>query len=146
MIKLKAKIIGIGILVLILSCKTYTIPTDSFREQMITAQSGNMTEVEINNPLFYRNIKYSSNNIDRLIVTDKTGNKTYLNNSPSIEIRVTHRNGEKYHFYFDTIILENDTLKGGRSRFVQNLTRSIPMDSIVKIEVQNGGKNFNYQN
>ena len=104
-----------------------------------------MTEVEINNPLFYRNIKYTSNNIDRLIVTDKNGNKIYLNNSPSIEMRVTHRNGKKYHFYFDTIILENDTLKGGRSRFAQNLTRAIPMDSILKIEIQNGGKNFNYQ-
>ena len=143
---MKTKIIGIGILLLILSCKTYTIPTDSFREQMIKAKSENMTEVEINDPLFYRNIKYSSNNINRLIVTDKNGNKTYLNNSPSIEMRVTHRNGKKYHFYFDTVILENDTLKGGRSRFMQNLTRAIPMDSIVKIEIQDGGKNFNYQN
>ncbi len=146
MYKLQSKIIGIGILLLILSCKTYIIPTDSFREQMIKAKSGNMKEVEINNPLFYKNIKYSSNNIDRLIVTDKNENKIYLNNSPSIEMRVTHINGKKYHFYFDTVILENDTLKGGRSRFAQNLTRTIPMDSIVKIEVQDGGKNFNYQN
>ncbi|MFV8839536.1 hypothetical protein [Salinimicrobium soli] len=105
-----------------------------------------MTEVEINNPLFYRNIKYSSNNINRLIVLDKNGDKMYLENSPSIEMRITHRNGKKYILYFDTVILENDTLKGGRSRFAQSLTREIPMDSIVKIEVQDGGKKFNYQN
>jgi len=144
--KLKSKLIGIGSLMLILSCKTYTIPTDSFREQMMKAKSRNMTEVEINNPLFFRNIIYPSNNIGRLIVTDKNGDKIYLDNSPSIEMRVTHHNGKKYHFYFDTVILENDTLKGGRSRFSQNLTREIPMDSIVRIEVQDGGKNFNYQN
>jgi hypothetical protein len=61
-------------------------------------------------------------------------------------MRVTHSNGKKYHFYFDTVVLENDTLKGGRSRFVQGLTRAIPLDSIVKIEVQDGGKKFDYQN
>lgn len=141
-----SKLIGLSILFLIISCKTYTIPPDSFREQMIEAKSGNMKEVEINNPLFYRNIKYSSNNINQLIVLDKNGNKMYLDNSPSIEMRITHRNGKKYILYFDTVILENDTLKGGRSRFAQSLTREIPMDSIVKIEVQDGGKKFNYQN
>ncbi len=144
--KIRAKIVGIGFLLLVFSCRTYTISTSSFREQMIKAKSENMTEVEINNPLFYRNIRCSSNNIDQLIVKDKTGNKICMNNSPSIELRVTYRNGKKFHFYFDTVILENDTLKGGRSRFAQNLTQSIPLDSIVKIEVQDGGKNFNYQN
>jgi hypothetical protein len=61
-------------------------------------------------------------------------------------MRITHINGKKYLFYFDTIILENDTLKGSRSRFIPNLTRKIPFDSIAKIEVQEGGKNYNYQN
>jgi len=53
---------------------------------------------------------------------------------------------KKNHFYFNTIILENDALKGGRSRFMKNLTRKIPMNSSVKIEVEDGGKNFKYQN
>ncbi|MFK5982372.1 MAG: hypothetical protein QM499_05600 [Flavobacteriaceae bacterium] len=144
--KIKSKIIGTGILFLILSCKTYTITTDSFREQMIKAKSEYMTEVEINNPLNWKNIKYTSNNIDRLIVLDKNGNSIYLNNSPSIEMRVTHRNGKKTIFYFDTVIIENDTLKGGRSRFIQKITKQIPMDSIVRIELQDGGKKYNYQN
>jgi|TARA_R110001583_G_scaffold25515_1_gene92176 hypothetical protein len=144
--KLTSKILIFGALLLFFSCKTYTIPTESFREQMIKATSSNMKDVEINNPLFFSNIKYSSNNIDKLIVLDKDGNKLFLDNSPSIEMRVTHNNGKKYILYFDTVVLENDTLKGGRSRFVQGLTREIPLDSIVKIEVQDGGKKFNYKN
>ncbi|WP_282031907.1 hypothetical protein [Winogradskyella eximia] len=144
--KLTSKILIFGALILFFSCKTYTIPTESFREQMIKATSSNMKDVEINNPLFFSNIKYSSNNIDKLIVLDKDGNKLFLDNSPSIEMRVTHNNGKKYILYFDTVVLENDTLKGGRSRFVQGLTREIPLDSIVKIEVQDGGKKFNYKN
>lgn len=128
------------------SCKTYTIPVDSFREQMINATQENMTEVEINNPLTYGgSIRYDSNNIDKLIVYDKENNPLYLNNDPSIEMRVTHRNGKKYHFYFDTVFLFNESLKGSRSRFIGGLTRSIPLDSIVKIEVQDGRKKFDYQ-
>jgi hypothetical protein len=113
---------------------------------MKEARTDNMTEVSINNPLNYGNITYFSNDIKSLIVVDKNGNIISLNNSPSIEMRVTHKNGKKYHFYFDTVILENDTLKGGRSRFIQSLIRKIPMDSISKIEVQDGGKKFNYEN
>ena len=144
--KLTSKIIGIGILLLILSCKTYTIPTESFQEQMKNTNSSNMKDVTVNNPLTYGNISYSANNINRIDVVDKDGNKTYLYNSGSIEMRVTHKNGKKFHMYFDTVILENDTLKGGRSRFIQSLKRQIPMDSIAKIEIQDGGKKFNYQN
>lgn len=144
--KIRIIVIGIGILLLTFSCKTYIITPDNFRTQMIQAKAENSKEVEINNPLTFWNITYYSNDIKSIIVNDKKGNKLTLENSPSIEMRITHRNGKKYYFYFDTVILENDTLKGGRSRFIQSLTRKIPMDSIVKIEIQDGGKKFDYQN
>jgi hypothetical protein len=144
--KLKNNLLVFGIFLLIISCKSYTIPVESFREQMIGETSESMKKVKVNNPLFFYDIKYNSNNIKRIIVTDKDGKRTYLDNSASIELRVTHINGKKYHFYFDTVILENDTLKGGRSRFANGLTREIPMDSIFKIEVQDGGKKFEYKN
>jgi len=144
--KLNLKIIGILTLLLVFSCKTYTVPINSFRDQMVNANSIGIKEVKINNPLTFGKIKYSSNNIDQLIVLDKNGNKMYLKNSPSIEIRVTHRNGKKHKLYFDTVILENNTLVGKRSRFAQGLKYEIPMDSIVKIEIQDGGKKFKYNN
>ncbi len=116
---------------------------------MIAASSENMKESEINTPLIgnnWRNIKYYSNNVEGLFVVDKKGEELYLRNSPSIEMRVTHINGKRYYFYFDTVILENNVLMGSRSRFISGLTRNIPLDSIVKIEVQDGGKKFAYQN
>jgi hypothetical protein len=143
---MKSKIFTIGLLLTIISCKTYTIPTDSFKNQFTKTENIQEKEVEINNPLLYGNLKYSANNIKTLNVIDKNGNKITIPNSPSLEMRITHKNGKKYLFYFDTIILENDTLKGSRSRFIPNLTRKIPFDSIAKIEVQEGGKNYNYQN
>ena len=61
-------------------------------------------------------------------------------------MRVTHSNRKKNVLYFNTVVLENETLKGGRSRFIQRLTREIPIGNIVKIEVQNGSKKINYIN
>lgn len=143
---MKSKIFIIGLLLIIISCKTYTIPSESFKNQFTKTEDIQEKQVEINNPLLYGNLKYSANNIKTLDVIDKDGNKLTIPNSPSLEMRITHKNGKKYLFYFDTIILENDTLKGSHSRFISNLTRKIPFDSIAKIEVQEGGKNFNYQN
>ena len=130
----------------LVSCTTYTIPVESFKSQMVDATEENMRPAEINNPLTHGSLTYPANNIDRLIVINKDGKSTYLTNSPSIEMRVTHVNGKRYKFYFDTVYLENDTLKAERSRFIAGLSRQIPLDSIVKIEVQDGGKKFKYQN
>lgn len=141
----KFSLLSLAVFLLVVSCKTYTVPVDSFREQMIGETSENMKKVQVNNPLFYSNIRYNSNNIRRIIVTDKDGNTTYLNNSPSIEMRVTQMNGKRNTFYFDTVVLENDTLKAGKSRFAKNWRSEIPMDSIAKIEIQDGGKKFNYR-
>lgn len=144
--KFKSRITTIGIFFMLISCTTYTIPIDSFRSQMVDANAKTMKSVQAVNPLPLANTTYLSNNIQKIAVWDKKGIKTYLKNSPRLEMRVTHRNGKKFNYYFDTVILENDSIKGGRSRFFKKLTRSIPMDSVRKIEIQDGGKNYSYKN
>jgi hypothetical protein len=130
------------------SCKTYTIPLNSFKEQFIGIDSTSLKSSQINSafPYVYNgiNMSYNSNHIKNIIVVDKKGNKEIISNSPAIEMRVTLKNKKKYHFYFDTVILQNDILTGGRSRFMPKLVRKIPFDSIIKIEVQDGGKNMKY--
>ena len=130
------------ITLMLFSCKTYTVSPESFKRQM---KSTNLIEVEINNPIGYNTIPYYSNNIGMIEVIEKDGNKKLLYNSPSIEMRLTLNNKKRYVFYFDTVILENDTLKGQQSRFIQSLTKEIPFDSIAKIEIQDGKKKFEYQ-
>ena len=143
---MKVNICIIGLVLIFVSCKTYTIQLESFEYQLVKARSNQMSEVEINNPLFFGNLKYAANNIKTVNVIDKKGNKLTIPNSPSLEMRLTHKNGKKFHFYFDTVILEKGILIGSRSRFIPSLTRSIPLDSIVEIKIQEGGKNFKYQN
>lgn len=125
------------------SCKTYTVTTENLREQL--AASAGLKKVVINNPLSYGNLTYDANQLKKITVTNKDGGQESLENSPSLEMRVTLTNKKRYHFYFDTVVIQNDTLFGGRSRFINSLTRRIPFDSIQKIEIQDGGKKFNYQ-
>lgn len=143
---MKLKLIGFGIILLMISCKTYTITPESFKSQFTKTDINEMKEVKTNNPLFYKNFKYLSNDITYLNVIDKKGKLVFIQNSPSLEMRVTLLNGKRKYFYFDTVILENDTLKGGKSRFLPGLTNVIPFDHIVKIEIQEGGKNYYYKN
>lgn len=134
-------------LIAFFSCKNYTIPVNSFKKQIVDANAKNLKNRKVNNPLlgFNNNIKYYSNNVNGLYVFDKSGSEYYLSNSPSIEMRVTLNNGKRRVFYFDTVFIENDMLKGSQSRFI-NKTRGIHLDSIKKIELQDGGKKFKYQN
>jgi len=145
---MKTKLISLmGILFLLFSCKTYTIPVDSFREQMTVPGSEKFRVVEINNPTpyTYKNIKYEANSLKSIVVVDKKGDKVKLGNSPKLEMRITRKNGKKNILLFDTVIVENDTLKGARSRLMQNLRREIPLSDIDKIEIQDSGKVYKYQ-
>jgi hypothetical protein len=132
------------------SCKTYTISPDSFKAQFIGIDSTALKTEKIKSAFLYVpggvNLTYSSNKIKNIYVFDKKGNKKVISNSPALEMRVTLRNSKKYHFYFDTVVLHNDTLSGGRSRFASNLVRKIPFSDIVKIEIQDGGKKMHYTN
>lgn len=135
----------IGCIALLWSCKTYTIPVESFREQLTASGNDRLREVEINNPTGYSNLAYQANSVKSILVVDKKGNKVVLENSPKLEMRVTRKSGKKYILLFDTVIVENDTLKGARSRILHNLRREIPLDDIEGIEIQDSGKVYKYQ-
>lgn len=134
-----------GLFSLLFSCKTYTIPVESFREQMTESGNEKMRDVEINNPTSYSNLKYQANSVKSIVVVDKNGNNVEIENSPKLEMRITRKNGKRYILLFDTVIVENDTLRGARSRILQNLRREIPLDDIEKIEIQDSGKVYKYQ-
>lgn len=140
------KIILLAVVLIIYSCTTYTIPVESFKAQFSKFDTIQKRERVISNPLTYGNIKYMTNNILMINVIDKNNNPLTIRNSPSLEMRITKKNGKKNVFYFDTVTLENDTLKGSQSRFLPNLKKEIPFDDILKIEIQEGGKKYSYEN
>jgi len=130
------------------SCKTYIITPQSFKEQFTGIDSTALKARGMHSTFPYSysgiNLQYKSNIIENIYVIDKNGEKVVLKNSPAIEMRITLKNNKRYHFYFDTVVLQDDTLTGGRSRFMPDLVRKIPFADITKIEVQDGGKQMRY--
>jgi hypothetical protein len=87
---------------------------------------------------------YLANPIRTINCVDKQNNPASLNNSPSIEMRVTDTNNKKTIFYFDRIFVNKTYLYGVQSRFISSITKIVPIKDITKIEVQDGKKNFKY--
>jgi len=129
------------------SCKTYTISTESFKEQFKDVNSKTLVKkkVSIISSNFIEN--FYCNNLKTIIVEDKNGKKAELVNRPSIEMRVTTDDNKRRIMYFDTSYIENDTLYGSRSRLLSLINYAkIPLKRIIKIEVQDGGKRYKYVN
>lgn len=142
--KKRFKFLTLAILLLTcISCSTYTVTTESLTSQLAGIDSTNLTPVKVRGPLG-EEYNYLANPVDVIEVTDKQGNNVELIKKPSIEIRVTEINGKKTTFYFDRILIQNEKLTGVRSRFISAIQKSIPLDQIAKIEIQDGKKNFVY--
>lgn len=141
-----SKLLIVLLFFLFYSCKTYTITPDSFKEQILKVNPLSMkpdADSKVKVGLSKITFTYKSNGINYIKVIDKKGEKDLIQNSPSIEMRITLKNNKKHHFYFDTVYLQNDTLFGGKSRFIPNIITKIPFEEIQKIEIQDGGKKFN---
>ena len=130
---------------LLTSCTTYYISLDSFKQQFAGIDSTKLKDVTVQGPGLFSRYYYKANPITTIKCVDKKNNPAQLTNSPSIEMRVTygHKN-KRTVFYFDRVYVSQHSLVGVQSRFMDFIRKSIPLDSITKIEVQDGHKKFSY--
>ena len=134
------------ILILILcfamfSCKTYTVSPQSFNEQFGNIDYDLSTSRSISGSIYYNGFQ-----IKKINVIDKNGKTQILDNVPSLEMRITMNSGERKHFYFDSMKLQNDTLSGHKARFFPKMITKVPFSNVVKIEIQESGKKIEYSN
>jgi len=125
------------------SCTTYYIPIDSFKEQFSDTRKYNMQKSKIRNPYGYI-FTEETNSIDSIRCIDKNGNPKILTKKASLEIRFTENNNKKSIFYFDTIYLQDTLIYGQQSRFI-NAPKTISINDVKKIEIQDGHKKFRYE-
>lgn len=126
------------------SCKTYYIPVDSFKEQFVGLEP---TKVVTTSGPGGDRVSYMTYPITSIKCVDKNGSAYNLKASPSLEIRFTYGNNNKRTiFYFDLIRIRDTLLTGGQSRFIPSIKKTISLNSITKIEIQDGQKKFNYVN
>jgi hypothetical protein len=127
----------------LLSCTTYYIPVESFKHQLSGIDSSKLKNVNLRSPVgeIYH---YQANPFDSIKCVDKKNKSFVLHNGPSIEIRFTEKDNTKTVFYFDRIILIDTMIIGVQSRFIETTRKSIPINNVKLIEIENGHKNFKY--
>ena len=138
-------VIIIGLIFFLSSCKTYYIPLDSFKQQFAGIDTSKLKEVTTRGPMGDK-VKYKTFPIDFIKCVDKNGNPIELQNSPSLEIRFTDTNNKKTIFYFDLISVDETYVRGVQSRFITSIKKTIPLNTIKTIEIQDGKKKFSYVN
>src|SRR5882724_484843 len=134
----------ISLLILFLgSCKTYTIPVDSFREQFARAGYSKSRIVTVEGPRGNGDtVSYHTYPMDSIKCVDKDGSPYEFKVSPSIEIRFTYDDNRRVVFYFDLMTVNDYIIEGIRSRFIPSIRKTIQVNTIKKIEVQDGMKRF----
>ena len=138
-------VIIIGLIFFLSSCKPYYIPLDSFKQQFAGMDTSKLKEVTTRGPMGDK-VKYKTFPIDFIKCVDKNGNPIELQNSPSLEIRFTDTNNKKTIFYFDLISVDETYVRGVQSRFITSIKKTIPLNTIKTIEIQDGKKKFSYVN
>ncbi len=127
------------------SCTTYYISLDSFKQQFAGIDSTKLLDVVVKGPTGFDRYYYKANPITTIKCKDKKNNPAQLTNSPSIETRFTYGyKNKRTIFYFDRIFVSGNKVIGVESRFIESIRKTIPLDSITKIEVQDGHKRFSY--
>jgi hypothetical protein len=128
------------LLIILASCKTYYIPVESFKSQFKDVNPKTMQVTTTRGPIGGLYV-YPANQIRYIECVDKVGNPFLLENTPSIEIRFTDKKNKKTIFYFDGVYLSDTLIIGDRSRFI-GAQKTISLNTIKLIEVQDGHKNF----
>lgn len=142
----KSFLVSLFILFLLIclnSCTTYYIPLQSFKEQFRGMDSSKLIEVTTQGPAGDK-VKYKTYPIRFIKCVDKNGNPFELKNSPAIEIRFTDSSNKRTIYYFDLISVDSTHVRGSQSRFIHSIHKTIRLDKVKLIEVQDGGKKFRY--
>jgi hypothetical protein len=126
----------------LISCKTYYIPVESFKEQFNGIDSAKLKIVNTRGPAGDI-AQYLANPIEYIKCVDKDNNPFEFKNSPSIEVRFTEQNNKRTVYYFDRVFLQDTLIIGDMSRFI-HYRKGISINNVKLIEVQDGHKNFKY--
>ena len=144
---MKNAVLPLSLLMLTWSCKTYTIPVDRFRKQFGPMDSATLRRVTLVGPSgeMGGRVHYLANPYPLIRCVTARQEDHILQSGPSIEIRFTYRPGNRrVVFYFDRIFVTDSTVTGVESRFIPSIRKTILLDSVTKIEVQDGHKKFRY--
>src|SRR5882762_2641817 len=113
------------------SCTTYYIPVEMFKQLYAKTDSSKSTYLHYNGRKYF---VHSAAAIQTIHCIDKKGNAVELQNGLAIEIRFTDTQNHKTIFYFDTMLMNDSTIIGSQSRFDPSLMKLIQLNDVARIQ------------
>lgn len=125
------KIYLYGIFLLLLtSCATFTLSNES----LITQLQQNQQVYEIKN-LSSLGVNYPSNGLEKIECVNSENQKVWLYPGKNASFQIIKKSSnKKITIYFDTLILQIDTLFGLKSRILGGLQK-IPVSDVASVSV-----------
>ena len=123
-LSVKNSLLLLVVIVLLIGCKTYYIPVESF----IAYPKGNV-----------------GRELDHIVCYDKKGNTKFMKNDGSVEIRITDKNKKRQGGYFETLVINDSLAIFTRSIFL-SLDAVFKLEDICLIEIQNVKKGLKHDN
>jgi hypothetical protein len=135
--KSNTKILGLLISssLLLSSCATYHISTQSLIEQLADTQKEKKVTVLVVFPLFFPGV-VTGNSLREVKVLDKNEKECIIPVTNRTGVRVTKKDGKRKTFYFNTLIIQDSLITGKNDHFIGVNIKPINLNNIEKIELQ----------
>lgn len=115
---------------LLVSCNSYIIGKESFinqlKENQIVSETKNVASL---------GKSYPSNHLKKIQCIDNKGNSVFLLPDKNVNFVIETNDSKSTTLYYDTVILDQDTIYGLRSRILGGL-RKIPIKEIKTIKIK----------
>jgi len=135
--KSNKKILGLLISssLLLSSCATYHMTTQSLIEQLADTQKEKKVTVLVAFPLFFPGV-VTGNSLREVKVLDKDEKECIIPVTNHTGVRVTKKDGKRKTFYFNTLIIQDSIITGKNDHFIGTNIKPINLNNIEKIELQ----------
>lgn len=120
---------------LLSSCATYHITTQSLLEQLADTQTEKKVNVIVAFPVFFPGV-VTGNSLRQVKVLDKNEKECVIPVTNHTGVRITKKDGKRKTFYFDTLIIQDSTITGKNDHFIGTNIKPINLNNIEKIELQ----------
>ena len=130
--------IGILIIstVIMTSCVTYHLSTQSLLEQLAKTQPETKVNFIIAFPIIFPGV-VTGNSLTEIKVLDKKEQECVIPVSRQTGVRIIKKDGTRKTFYFDTLLVKDSTITGKNDHFFGVNITPINLSNIDKIELQN---------
>jgi hypothetical protein len=119
---------------LLTSCATYHLSTESLVQQMANTQPEKKYTYMPSLPFIPFSV--DGNSLHQLKCLDKNGKEITIDITNRTSVRITLADSSRRTFYFNTLLLKDSTISGSKTHFFEMHIKPVMLRDVVKIELQ----------